>query len=496
MTRKRIVFVGETPAFLAEIGTLLEPQNNGQYIVHAAATGRQALEMMEKEKIDMVFSRQEMPDEDGLNFLAAVAQKFPLTYRVVLTERPEVYRSLSRAGVVHQVLASPCTGQTIATLLFSQQSDEAGEKRLKVRQGKSEKRDADEAVRELAEQIGQPNMRVCLVFFSDGYDPLDLGRALKKHLPGPVIGCSTAGQLTEAGFLRGGISGASLAGDEIAATPYLIRPLSSQAEQVKEIAEDVQEKLSLSGLSAFGFLLVDGLSMKEELLISSLYMSFGDVPIVGGSAGDSLQFKQTFVYYDGELLRDAAVLTLFQTSLPFRVFKHQHFKPTSMKLVVTDSDPVRRLVKEFNGEPAAEAYAELIGTTVERLDSSVFSRFPLMLRIGDDYYVRSISSVEPDGGLKLFCAIDTGLVLTIGQGDSAFEALADDLLKIRRDMGEPAIIIGCDCILRRLEMEEQQIDDKVGRLLAGSRVIGFSTYGEQYNSVHINQTFTGIAIAG
>lgn len=496
MTCKRIVFVGETPAFLAEIGTLLEPQNNGKYIIHAATTGRQALETMEKETIDMVFSRQEMADDDGLKFLAAVAHTFPLTYRVLLTERPEDFRGLAQTGVVHQVLASPCTGQTIAALLLNQRSDAAGEQRLKVRHGKSEKSDADEAVRELAEQIGQPNMRVCLVFFSDGYDPLDLGRALKKYLPGPVIGCSTAGQLTEIGFLRGGISGASLAGDEIAATPYLIHPLSSQAEQVRKIAEDVQERLTLSGLSAFGFLLVDGLSMKEELLISSLYMSFGDVPIVGGSAGDSLRFKQTFVYYDGELLRDAAVLTLFQTSLPFRVFKHQHFKPTLMKLVVTDSDPARRLVKEFNGEPAAEAYAELIGTTFERLDSSVFSRFPLMLRIGDDYYVRSISSVEPDGSLKLFCAIDTGLVLTIGQGDSAFEALADELLRIRRDMGEPAVIIGCDCILRRLEMEEQQIDDKVGRLLAGSKVIGFSTYGEQYNSVHINQTFTGIAIAG
>ena len=30
----------------------------------------------------------------------------------------------------------------------------------------------------------------------------------------------------------------------------------------------------------------------------------------------------------------------------------------------------------------------------------------------------------------------------------------------------------------------------------GKVVVGFSTYGEQINSVHVNQTFTGIAIAG
>lgn len=333
-------------------------------------------------------------------------------------------------------------------------------------------------------------------FFSEEYDPQQLGQALKKHLPGPVIGCTTAGQLSDVGFQHGGISGASLASDELSAIPYLIHPLSSQAEQVARIAKDIQKRLSLNTLPAFGFLLVDGLSMKEEQLISALYMALGNVPIVGGSAGDSLKFKQTFVYYDGELLHDAAVLTLFLTTLPFQVFKHQHFLPSSTRLVITEAIPDKRLVKEINGEPAAEVYAQLIGTTVDQLNSAIFSRHPLMLRIGNDYYVRAISNIEADGGLKFFCAIDTGLVLTIGQGDCAFESLSRDLQKLRQDLGDPAIIIGCDCILRRLEMEAQGIDDNIGKLLAKNKVVGFSTYGEQINSVHVNQTFTGVAITG
>lgn len=368
--------------------------------------------------------------------------------------------------------------------------------RLKVLQGKSMHPEVEDAVRELATQINQPNTQVSLAFFSDEYDTQQLGKALKKHLPGPVIGCTTAGQLSEAGFQRGGISGASLASDELSVVPYLIHPLSHQAEQVKKIAEDVQMKISHAASSAFGFLLVDGLSMKEEPLISTLYMSLGDVPIIGGSAGDSLRFKQTFVYYDGQLYNDAAVFTLFLTTLPFHVFKHQHFLPTSSRLVITAADPGKRLVKEINGEPAVEAYAQLIGTPVDQLDSVVFSRHPLMLRIGNEYYVRSISNVEPDGSLKFFCAIDTGLILTVGQGNSAVEALNREFEKMKEEMGDPAVIIGCDCILRRLEMEEQGIDDAVGHLLTKSNVVGFSTYGEQINSVHVNQTFTGIAIAG
>lgn len=368
--------------------------------------------------------------------------------------------------------------------------------RLKVRQGLSTNPDVHEAVRDLAAQIKQPNTQVSLIFFSDEYDPQQLGQALKKYLPGPVIGCTTAGQLSEVGFQRGGMSGASLASDELSAIPYLIHPLSSHAEQVAKIAKDIQERLSLTELSAFGFLLVDGLSMKEEPLISALYMALGDVQIIGGSAGDSLKFKQTFVYFDGALLNDAAVFTLFLTTLPFHIFKHQHFLPSSTRLVITEADPDKRLVKEINGGPAAEVYAQLIGTTIDKLNSAVCSRHPLMLRIGNDYYVRAISNIKPDGSLQFFCAIDTGLVLTIGQENPAFESLNRDLQKIEKEMGEPAVIIGCDCILRRLEMEEQGIDDSIGKLLAKSKVVGFSTYGEQINSVHVNQTFTGIAIAG
>ena len=68
--------------------------------------------------------------------------------------------------------------------------------RLKVRQGLSTNPDVYEAVRDLAAQIKQPNTQVSLIFFSDEYDPQQLGQALKKHLPGPVIGCTTAGQLS------------------------------------------------------------------------------------------------------------------------------------------------------------------------------------------------------------------------------------------------------------------------------------------------------------
>ena len=55
-------------------------------------------------------------------------------------------------------------------------------------------------------------------------------------------------------------------------------------------------------------------------------------------------------------------------------------------------------------------------------------------------------------------------------------------------------MLGCDCILRRLETEREGIKERIGEIFARNNVVGFATYGEQFNSMHVNQTFTGIAI--
>ena len=48
--------------------------------------------------------------------------------------------------------------------------------------------------------------------------------------------------------------------------------------------------------------------------------------------------------------------------------------------------------------------------------------------------------------------------------------------------------------LRRMEAQEKQSLGAISQLLRQHRVVGFSTYGEQLNSMHVNQTMTGVAI--
>jgi hypothetical protein len=55
-------------------------------------------------------------------------------------------------------------------------------------------------------------------------------------------------------------------------------------------------------------------------------------------------------------------------------------------------------------------------------------------------------------------------------------------------------VIAFDCILRGLELDQRRIRGRVGAMMDRSNAVGFSTYGEQCEAMHMNQTFTGIAI--
>jgi hypothetical protein len=365
---------------------------------------------------------------------------------------------------------------------------------LRVHQAITVATDADEAVRALAEEIGSEPISALLIFVYWGYDLPRLASALEQAFDCPIIGCTTAGQISARGFQREGITAVALRGETISVTPYLIKPLDRHIEQAERIAEGLRLRPLDPGFRRFGLLLVDGLSLMEEQLAASLYQALDDVPLIGGSAGDDLSFRESFVYFNGHFHDAAAVFAVFETSQPFVTFKTQHFEATEKRLVTTTVDAPTRTILELNGEPAAITYARTIGVPVETLSPRVFSQHPFLLRIGGEQLIRSIQSVNPDLSLTCYCAIEEGLVLSIAQASDPLMTLELAFESMRTAVPEPALVIACDCILRRLQFEDEAIDEDVGRFFAEHGVVGFSTYGEQFNAVHVNQTFAGIAI--
>ena len=103
---------------------------------------------------------------------------------------------------------------------------------------------------------------------------------------------------------------------------------------------------------------------------------------------------------------------------------------------------------------------------------------------------------EQDGSLSFLCAIDEGIVVRIGEAVDPVTTVSRAFEDVRSIVPKPEVVLGCDCILRRIELEERGVAGEVARIYADNHVVGFNTYGEQFNAAHVNQTFTGVAIGG
>lgn len=370
---------------------------------------------------------------------------------------------------------------------------------LKVHKAHSFKLDPRQAVAELQQSINCPNMAAVVFFCSIDYDLKALGQELKSTFQCPVIGCTTAGEIGPGGYCDHSLTAFSIESKNLLVYPNLIASLDTCTRADIELtASNVTEQVkaaeaSIPNSKPFGFFLIDGMSGKEEQIIGQLYHTLGSIPIVGGSAGGGDHFAKTWVYYDGEFYNNAASITMFVTSLPFEVFRTQHFVPIDGKLVITKAEPESRKVIEINGRPAAAEYARVLGFEKEELNNQVFATHPVMLKLGGEYYVRSCMRQLEDGSLQFACAIDEGLVLTMAQGVDMVENLREALDALEQRM-KPQVIIGCECFFRKIEVLERDIQESMGRIMARHNVIGFHTYGEQINAVHVNQTFTGVAI--
>jgi hypothetical protein len=357
--------------------------------------------------------------------------------------------------------------------------------------------DEPDAVARLCLALGDVDFDLVLLFVSPDADfPAVVAEAQAWLAEAHVVACTTAGEIC------GGYSEASIVALGFPAGAFRSRPILvpdvSAIDGPRLVEEMIVARHDLICAEPewdqeFDFLVVDGLSTKEDELTHHLAAGLGGVPLFGGSAGDGTTFRATFVSVGGAAYRNAAVLTLVRTRCPIRVFKTDHLRPTPVKMVVTEADPGRRTVREINAEPAAREYARILGKDPDALSTATFAAHPVLVRMGEQHHVRAIQRVTADGELVFFCAIDEGLVLTLAEPEDMVAHLTRELGLLAGER-RPDVILACDCILRRKEAEERQLVGAISHTLAAHKVVGFSTYGEQVGSMHVNQTLTGVAI--
>lgn len=360
----------------------------------------------------------------------------------------------------------------------------------------STKQTVDDVVADLAAQLGDFDTRQLIFFASSRFEPAPLSGAMQEAFPGRLVfGCSTSGEI---------VSGQMLS-DSVVAMAFGSGALKDSQLRVIEDARDLD---GITGaFTAFeqhfgtpmadmdpgeyvGLILVDGLSIAEEALIERIG-DLTNVIFIGGSAGDDLKFKATHVYANGASYSNAAILVLMKPARGFTFIKTQSFNDLGKTLEITGADEQKREVSTINHKPAAQAYAEAVGTSLEEAPKR-FMHNPLGLIIDEEPYVRSPQQMLDNGGMKFYCSISEGMELSLLQSTDIIEDTKSSLRAAAEELGGISGLLTFNCILRTLELREKNLSSRYGELFADIPTIGFSTYGEQYIG-HLTQTATMLA---
>jgi methyl-accepting chemotaxis protein len=349
------------------------------------------------------------------------------------------------------------------------------------------------ATKAIREQLGKEEPAFALIFASTEQPLGKLQPILQRNFPSTVLlGASTAGEFTERGDRKSGVSVVAVAGDFVVhggiSRGLAADPEAALATITAKLPASIDGKPHRTGL-----LLLDPLAGRgEETTLLAAALLGADVPLAGGAAGDDLKMTSTTVGFGSEVATDAVVLAVIYSTSSLGVgVSHGHL-PISGALTITRAEG--NVVYEIDGRPAWEVWVERTRDAAQRAGIDAASlpadqvgafllRYEAGLSTGDAYKIRAPLSRGADGSLSFACGIPKGAVIRITESEpdrqvaSATEAARRARARIS---GTPAGAIVFDCICRNLILGERfhTAVDGISRELDGAPVAGFETYGE------------------
>ena len=357
--------------------------------------------------------------------------------------------------------------------------------------GQSGDPDARRAGHAAATQAVQgPEPKLVIVFCCEAYDLVELVEGIREVAgETPLIGCSTAGEISTAGPGDAGVVVTALGGPGFdiatAAADAAGGRLREAGAEVAGCIERVADKTHRVLL-----LLTDGLAGDQAEIVRGAYRVVGaEVPLVGGCAGDDLRMAGTAQLHDGKVLRHAVVAAAIASDAPLGIGVRHGWRRVGPPMLVTHSHGHR--VHLLDDAPALDVYLQrLQAPPAAWEDPQAFTRFamthPLGLSrrsgeevrfvAGADFADRSIQCIAqvPQGGLTWFMEGDDASVL------AATDAACHDALAAL-DGHPPLGFLAFDCIARRGVLGVGGIRaevDRIASFAAGAPVAGFYTYGE------------------
>ena len=307
---------------------------------------------------------------------------------------------------------------------------------------------------------------------------------LSKLVSSNVVLCSTAGEYSMEGYKKGIISGFEYDLSDAEVVEILYPPIKS-IKKLMGAYENVK-----NNKNAFALLLCDGLSGMEESIVTTFYFTNDDFKIIGGSAGDNLKFKETFIFIGSKKVHSAVLF--FNMKKRTSIIKENIYIPKGKRLLVTESDAINRTVKTFNKIPASTEYAKALGVSESDLPNH-FMNNPLGKRYRDEIFIASPMKVNSDKSITFYCQLMPNTFVEILEPVDPIAQIKNTINSIQF---KPSFVLAINCILRSLKFEQENIWRNIDKEIISfcSNTTGFISYGEQFYKVHANQTMVMLIV--
>lgn len=349
------------------------------------------------------------------------------------------------------------------------------------------------AVREARSRLKSDTIDFAFVFSSLEYAHSTTLKTL-DHILGsiPVIGCSSLAIMTNEGIFHPALA------------VVLFKLPSSVHFNIGKVKDISLQSIALAGAElgtklSYGFsnirrdlsiLFLDGFLRNGSAFLEGFQQRMGkSFPLAGASASDNLDARKTFIYYDTEMLADAACGILWGGRMQFAIGIRHGWQALGKPRLVTRARD--NIVYEIDGTVAVKFYEEYFNIDLATLRKEL-QRISILYPVGihlpgeEEYLLRNIRSIENDGSIVFQGTVPESsyIQLMIGTKESCLNATAEAAEEIRRNFFSHSI----DFLLifnsvsryillgRQVSQELSIIKKKIGDDIP---LIGIYTYGEQ-----------------
>jgi len=330
---------------------------------------------------------------------------------------------------------------------------------------------------------------------------------LKSRYPtAQVIGCTTSGEISPNGVFDDSIQITAIQWEKTVQRVAQTKMTGMQSSF--EAAAGLAKQLKADSLRTV-IVISDGLNVNGSELLKGFQSVLGEIPIVGGLAGDGGAFVKTLQLYN-DLVSDNLVIAvgLYGPALIMASGALGGWKPYGPPRTVTKSE--KNVVFEMDGKPALPLYRMYIGEAFSKGLPGTGLKFPLaVIEEGkrDVEKIRTLLAIDAKNNSLTFAGnVEEGETVRLCQtnhdrlvdGAGAAANLVMDGLDANKT-NQIGLALCVSCVGRKGVMAELVGDEiKLVQQILGPQtsITGFYSYGElaprpnTTDSVLHNQTMT------